>query len=240
MRRQPQIVRNQHHRGSVALLLLGQHPHDLRLRDHVQGGGGFVGEDQGRVATERHGDQDTLALPSRHLVRISRQHAGGIAQTDFLQTRTGIGLPLRRRYAHVAQMLEQLMAHRQRGIQARKRLLRNERDLPAQQFTALRRRQPVQVRAAKLDRAPGDLEAGGQGARHHAAHHALAGAGFTHQAQHAALGNLQVDAAQHGGGQASAIDVDVHGKGQVPQAQQRHGLSSFRACADPATGACRR
>ncbi|MCY1525029.1 hypothetical protein D9M68_599920 [compost metagenome] len=152
-------------------------------------------------------------------MRIPRQHAGGICQADLLQARAGVGFPLRGRYSDVAQMLEQLLAHRQRGIQARQRLLGNERDLAAEHVAALRRRHLVQVRSTELDGAGGDAKARRQGARHHAAQHAFAGARFAYQAQHAAFGDVQVDAAQNGGGQAPAVDVYVRGQGQVAQAQ---------------------
>ena len=43
---------------------------DLRLDRHVQGGRGFVRQDELRVARQRYGDHDALAHPAGELVRI--------------------------------------------------------------------------------------------------------------------------------------------------------------------------
>ena len=63
---------------------VGEQLEDLRLHDHVQRGGGLVGDDQIRPAGERHGDHDALPLAAGELVRIGvrprRRHAHAVQQ----------------------------------------------------------------------------------------------------------------------------------------------------------------
>ena len=48
---------------------------DLRLHRHIEGGGWLIGENQGRLAGERHGDHDALAHATAALMRILPQAA---------------------------------------------------------------------------------------------------------------------------------------------------------------------
>ena len=60
---------------------------DLRLHHHVERRRGLVGDDQRRVARERHRDHHPLLLAPRELVRVVVQAAGG--QPDLLEELAG-------------------------------------------------------------------------------------------------------------------------------------------------------
>ena len=53
---------------------------DLRLRRHVERGGGLVGDQQRGIEHEGGGDHDALALAARDLVRIDVDQALGLGQ----------------------------------------------------------------------------------------------------------------------------------------------------------------
>ncbi len=66
----PEVVGDEDDRGAE---LLAQRPHqleDLRLDRHVERGGRLVGDEQLRVAGERHGDHHALAHAAGELVRV--------------------------------------------------------------------------------------------------------------------------------------------------------------------------
>jgi hypothetical protein len=64
---------------------------DLRLDGDVQRGGGFVGDQQRRLAGQRHGDHHALAHAARQLVRVAVQHRLGFRNTDLLQHAQRLG-----------------------------------------------------------------------------------------------------------------------------------------------------
>ncbi len=75
-----EVVRDEEHAGAVARLQVADQRKDLRLRRHVERGGGLIGDEQHRIEHQRHGDHDALALAARELVWIGRDHALGIRQ----------------------------------------------------------------------------------------------------------------------------------------------------------------
>ena len=62
---------NEQERCIVFLLDLLHQVHDLRLDGHIQGGNGFIRNDQLRVHDQRPGDPDPLALSAGELVGIA-------------------------------------------------------------------------------------------------------------------------------------------------------------------------
>src|SRR5438093_13455998 len=58
---------------------------DLRLDRDVERRGGLVGEDQRRIARERHGDHHSLAHPSRELMRVLPEPSLGVRDPDHRQ-----------------------------------------------------------------------------------------------------------------------------------------------------------
>jgi hypothetical protein len=63
-------VGDEDHGETQLLLELGDQLQDLRLDGDVERGGRFVGDEQLRLARERHRDQHALAHAARHLVRV--------------------------------------------------------------------------------------------------------------------------------------------------------------------------
>src|SRR5690606_23505548 len=64
----PEIVGDEQYGCAVLALQLFYQREDLLLRGDIQGGGGFVGDEQARLQNERHGDDDALALATGQLV----------------------------------------------------------------------------------------------------------------------------------------------------------------------------
>ena len=70
--------------GDAEFFLKGQKEvDDLGAYGHVEGGNGFVGNDDLRVHRQGAGDADALALPAGELMRITDGHCG--VQIDALQ-----------------------------------------------------------------------------------------------------------------------------------------------------------
>ena len=72
------VVGDQHHRHAEARLHVEQQVEDLRLDGDVQRGGRLVGDQQLRLAGERHGDHHALAHAAGELVRVVAHAAVGI------------------------------------------------------------------------------------------------------------------------------------------------------------------
>ena len=68
-----QVVRDQDQPDPGIALDLGKEVQNLRLDGYIEGGRRLVGDDQLRLAHERHGDHDPLAQAARELVRELRQ-----------------------------------------------------------------------------------------------------------------------------------------------------------------------
>src|SRR5207237_6245134 len=64
---QREVVRDEEHRHLVALLQSGDQIHDLALDRHVQRRGRLIGDQELRLAGDRHGDHHALLLPAREL-----------------------------------------------------------------------------------------------------------------------------------------------------------------------------
>ena len=140
LRGEPQVVGDEHHRGILALLHLGDQPHDARLDRHVERGGRLVGDDQLRAAGKRKRDQHALAHAAGELMRIARQQLGAVRQVDRVEQFEHPLAPIARRDADARQMLVELRADGQHRVERGQRLLRNERDLAAEQRAARVRR----------------------------------------------------------------------------------------------------
>ena len=65
-----EVVRNEDDGGVDLVLQLHQQIHDLRLNRHIQRRRRLVGDQQLRVAAQRHGDHRALAHAAGKLVRI--------------------------------------------------------------------------------------------------------------------------------------------------------------------------
>ena len=72
-RHHAEIMRDEHHARAAARLDLPDQAQDLHLRRHIERGGGFVGDEQFRLAAEGHRDHDTLLHAAAQLVRVGVQ-----------------------------------------------------------------------------------------------------------------------------------------------------------------------
>ena len=80
-----EVVGDEQHCRAVAALQFLHQMEDLRLSGHVQRSCGFVRNDQRRFQCQRHGNDHTLALPSRQLVRVAVYQAIGVGQVHIFQ-----------------------------------------------------------------------------------------------------------------------------------------------------------
>ena len=130
LRHHPQIVGDENDGGAHPLLELAHQIEDLRLNGHIERGGRLVGDQELRVAGERHGDHHPLPHAAGELMRIFA-HAplrlGDADQSQHLH-RTS----LRRLSAKTLmqpQRFADLAADREDRIEARHRLLEDHADL---------------------------------------------------------------------------------------------------------------
>jgi hypothetical protein len=119
-RHHAEVVRDEQDAEAELLLDAGQQPQDLRLDGDVERGGRLVGDEEFRVAHQRHGDHHALAQPAGELVRILPEPQARRGDADAAQQLGGAvhGLGARRA-AVAAQHLGHLRAHRVGRVQAR-------------------------------------------------------------------------------------------------------------------------
>ena len=129
---QSEVVRDEEHRGAVFLAQILHQFHHRRLDGHVERGGRLIEDQERGFGHQRHGDDDTLLLAARKLVRIGLQDALGVRQLyvrDHLQgARVGF------LFGHAGmdhRHFHQLFADPHGGIEARHRFLVDHRDLAA-------------------------------------------------------------------------------------------------------------
>ena len=79
---------HEHHGEAKLLLELVEQVDDLLLHRHVESRGGLVGDDELGVARQSHGDEDTLTLAARELVRVGVKRSLGV-ETDELKELLG-------------------------------------------------------------------------------------------------------------------------------------------------------
>ncbi len=85
MRGQAQIVGDEDKPGIVRLLQAADQRHDMRLGGDVERGRRLVGDDEGGIAGEGHGDEDALAHAARKLERIALEELVGRRQPHLLE-----------------------------------------------------------------------------------------------------------------------------------------------------------
>ena len=90
----------------------------MRLRGHVQPGGGFVKQQHIGLAGQRHSNRHPLLLATRELMRVAGRNGFWLGQTylaqQFGHTVSVLG---RRQCAVQGDGLQQLPTHTQRGSQ---------------------------------------------------------------------------------------------------------------------------
>jgi hypothetical protein len=132
LRHHAHVVGDEHHRRVQLPLQLADDVEDLGLDGDVERRGRFVGDQQRRLAGQRHGDHGALAHAAGQGVRIGVEQALRIGQPHQLQQRQGLGTGLRAVHALVQhQRLGDLVADGEHRVQRRHRLLEDHRDLVA-------------------------------------------------------------------------------------------------------------
>jgi len=217
------VVRDEHERHAARALQFAQEVEDLRLDRDVERGRRLVGDQESRIAGDRHRDHHALVHAAGHLVREVLQARARRRNADLLQQ---LDRAMARRaavHAEVqAQGLGQLEADGEAGIETRRRLLEDHRDLLADD------RAPLALAGAEQV-APGE----GEPLRAHAARrgdephqrehrHALAGARLADDAQHLAFVEREAHALDRTHHPRVRRELDV----QVLDLDQGHGLSA--------------
>jgi hypothetical protein len=172
---------------------------DLGLGGDVERGGGLVGDQQRRIAGERHGDHRALAHAAGKLERVAVDRAFRIGNLDLAQQVDGAGAGGLLVQAPVQlQHLDDLVADRVHRRERGHRLLEDHRDLFAAHAAdrASLRAQPGKIddRAILLGEVhrPGDDAAGRiDDLQDRARHHALARAAFADDRERAAAHHVE-------------------------------------------------
>src|SRR5947207_11190199 len=227
-----QVVRDEQHRHPAPRLQAGDQLQDLPLHGDVEGGGRLVGDEQLRLAGDRHGDHHALLLASRKLERVGAEPGLGLGEADLAEQLERAQPRLRRgQGAVLPQYFRDLEPDREHRVQRAHRLLEDHRDLGAAQR--------LQLAAGELEQlAPEVLYAA---RRMHAcvlarqqAHdgergHRFAAARFADQRDGAALVDVEADALYRAQ-RRRFIDAEVDR--QVAHAEQAHfslGSSASRS-----------
>ena len=140
---------HEYHGEAELVLELVQKVDNLLLHGNIERGCRLVGDDELRVARERHGDEHALALAAGELMRVGVERALGVETHKFEQFLSAAGA------ATLGELLH-LRFDEHRRVQARKCVLINHRDFAAAQFVHLLVGEGKQILAVVEDLA-GDL-----------------------------------------------------------------------------------
>ncbi len=146
------VMGDQHQRHAEFTLQILEQRHDLRLDHDVERGRGLVGDDQRRLAHQRHGDHHALAQAAGELVRVLLQpqrrlrHAAALEQVFSTRPRRVRGA------AAVAKVgFDQLVADRVDRIERRHRVLEDHRNPVAAQVREFATAECLEVAPTKRD-----------------------------------------------------------------------------------------
>ena len=181
------------------------------LHRDVEGRGRLVGDDEARPAGEGDGDEDALAHAARQFVRVGREHARGLADGDVGEKIEGVGVGGAAGEAELeAEHGGDLLADPLHRVERGHRVLRDQRDVAAEERAARALGHGDEVAAVEQDRAAGDAGAAGQEVEDGAGDHRFSGAGFADEAAHFAGRYGEIDAAkERQRGAAADGDVEV-------------------------------
>ena len=180
-----EVVGDEHDRHARVALQGAEQVEDLRLDRDVERSGRLVGDEQLRVVCERHRDHRPLPHPTRERVRVVLDTALRVRDADTVEhlhgARGGLGP------AHLlvgAHRLRDLVADRERRVQARHRLLEDHRHLRAAERSPLGPADGGEVVLAEAEHArphsPGALR---DQAHHRERRHALPTSALAHEAE---------------------------------------------------------
>ncbi len=149
-----EVVRDQHDRRAQPRFQVAHQVEDLRLDRHIQRRGRLIGDQQFRIARQRHRDHHTLTHAAGQLVRILAHAPRRRGNADQCQHVDRLLLGVARVHALMKlYRLADLPADGQHRIQAGHRLLKDHRDRIAADVAHLRFGQSQQVAAFETDTA---------------------------------------------------------------------------------------
>jgi len=176
-----EVMRDEDERGPELACQVLQEIEDLRLDRHVERGRRLVGEDELRIARQRHRDHHALTHASRELVGVIINALLRAGDADEVEELDG-ALP-RLALVHLEvefERLRDLTADGKHGIEARHRVLEDHRDVVAADPAHLVVVHLENVRAIEHDRALDDLaRRHGDETHERERGHGLAAAGLT-------------------------------------------------------------
>ena len=180
----PEVVGDDDDRGVELPLEVADQVEDLRLHRHVERRRGLVGDQQVRVARQRHGDHRALSHAAGVLVRVGVHAAVRLRDADPVEHLDGVGSRLLVRHVVVDLVgLDDLVAHRVVRVHRGQRVLEDHRHPLAAHPAHLLGGGRDQVLAVEEDLAA-DLGAVPLVQAHDGhARHALARAGLAHDAE---------------------------------------------------------
>ena len=184
LRHDAEVVRDQQQRHALRALQLDQQVEDLLLDRDVECGGGFVGNDDVRLAGQRDRDHHALLLPAGELERVAVDAPLRLRQADTLQPLQrpcpgGAAAQRRVPFDH----LDDLPADGQDRVQARRRLLEDDAHPAAADIAHTCLGQLRDIRAVQRDAASRHAAVVRQQPQDRQCSHRLAAAGLADQCE---------------------------------------------------------
>ena len=126
-----EIVRDEDDAHAQLTAEIGEEVHDLLLNGDIECGGGFVSDEELRLAAERHGDHHALLHAAAQLVRVGMQTLLRLYDAHFIEPAHDLGIAIR--FGDIGavqcQRLADLGADGEHGIEGGRRLLEDVGDL---------------------------------------------------------------------------------------------------------------
>ena len=137
----PEVVRDEDDCHAEFALELFNKLEDLRLNGDVEGGGGFVGDEDLGARDERHGNHDALAHAAGEFVRVLVDAVFGIADADGFERGDGALAGFAAACLFVnEERFDELFADAEVGVERGHRILKNHADAFAANGAELSRR----------------------------------------------------------------------------------------------------
>src|SRR5436190_15564057 len=204
------VVGDQDQRGVAVGDERAEEVEDLRLDRHVERRRRLVGDEQLRLAGQRHRDHRPLAHTARELMRVVGEARVRARDADLVEQLCGPGP--RRLAVHAEVRLERLAdlpADGQHRIQRGHRVLEDHRDLAAANAPQRPVPEPQQVTPPEERGAAGDVTGPRQDAEQRECGHALAAARLADDAERLARADLERDAVDGVDGAAVGAELDA-------------------------------
>ncbi len=201
LRGDAEVVGDKHHAAAVFGAELEQQVENLGLHRHVEGGGGFVGDDERGVAGERKGNHDALAKPAGELVGERAEAGLRIRDAHVGKQPENVGT--------VARNLGKLVADGHSRVERGHGVLENRANVLFSHHPVGFGSGSDNVDAHDLDAARDlRLRVVGQQAHHAEPEHTLAGSRFAHEPEDLAGSDVEAHAAHRRDGGSLTMQGD--------------------------------